>query len=175
MSKNIEQSLRLLGVNSAGIRSKMMTFQKVLNDLKPGVFFLQETKMKEIGRLKCENYIVFENIRENRDGGGGVAIGALKELNPVWVKEGNGQVETLSINIFVKKLKIRCCVAYGCQETELNEKKEAFWKYLDDEAEEAKKSGSGLVIQLDGNLWAGSDIIPNDPRPQNRNFFLICP
>ena len=129
MSKNIEKSLRLLGVNSAGIRSKMMTFKKVLNDLKPGVFFLQETKMKEIGRLKCENYIVFENIRENRDGGGGVAIGALEELNHVWVKEGNGQVETLSINIFVKNLKIRCCVAYGPQETDLVERKNAFWEY----------------------------------------------
>ena len=164
-SKNIEKSLRFLGVNSAGIRSKMMTFRKVLNDLKPGVFFIQETKIKEIGRLKCENYIVFENIRENRDGGGGVALGALKELNPVWVKEGNGPIETLSINIFVKNMKIRCCVAYGCQETDSNEKKEAFWKYLDDEVEEAKKAGSGLVIQFDGNLWAGSGIIPNDPRP----------
>ena len=38
---------------------------------------------------------------------------------------------------------------------------------------EAQKSGSGLVIQMDGNLWAGDEIIPNDPRPQNRNGVLF--
>ena len=70
-------------------------------------------------------------------------------------------------------MKIRCCVAYGCQETDSVDKKDDFWKYLDEEVGEATKTGAGLVIQLDGNLWAGSHIIPNDPRPQNRNGKLF--
>ena len=53
------------------------------------------------------------------------------------------------------------------------EKKDAFWKYLDEEVEEATNTGAGLVIQCDGNLWAGNQIIPNDPRPQNRNGKLF--
>ena len=73
-------------------------------------------------------------------------------MNPVWVKEGEDEVEALSIEIFVKKMKIRCCVAYGFQENEKNDKKEAFWSYLDDEVLEAKTSGAGLIIQFDGNL-----------------------
>ena len=85
------------------------------------------------------------------------------------MREGEGPVEALSVNIFVKKFKIRCCVAYGCQETDLIENKEAFWKYMNEEVLEATQSDSGLVMQFDGNLWAGEEIIPNDPRPQNRN------
>ena len=172
-SKNTEKSIRFLAANAAGIKSKLMTFKKVLNELNPSVFFIEETKLKEIGQLKIENYILFEKVRENRDGGGGLAIGALRELDPVWVKEGKNKVETLSINIFLKNMKIRCCVAYGFQESDSNENKEAFWQYLDEEVEEAKKAKAGLVIQMDGNLWAGRNIIPNDPKPQNKNGKLL--
>ena len=52
-------------------------------------------------------------------------------------------------------------------------KKNSFWKYLDEEVINAKSSGSGLIIQMDGNLWAGSQIIPNDPRHQNKNGKLF--
>ena len=137
------------------------------------MFFIEETKFKDVGKIKLNNYIIFEKVRQNRDGGGGLALGCLKELQPIWVREGDDQVETLSIKIFVQKMNIRCCVAYGCQESEYIDKKEAFWNYLDEEVEEATTTGAGLVIQFDGNLWAGSKIIPNDPRPQNRNGKLF--
>ena len=161
-----------MGVNCAGLRPKFLTFKKVISELKPSAFFLQETKYKEVGKLKLKNYIIFEKVRNDRDGGG-LAFGCIPELTPVFVREGEDSVEALSVQIFVKQLKIRCCVAYGCQETESNDKKEAFWQYMDEEVLEASNSGSGLVIQLDGNLWAGNGIIPNDPRPQNRNGKLF--
>jgi hypothetical protein len=170
--KMIDKSLRFMGVNCAGVRPKLLTLKKVLNELKPSVFFLEETKCKELGKLKLEKYVIFEKVRKNRDGGG-LAIGCLPELSPVWVREGDDPVEALSINIFVKKLPIRCCVAYGFQETDTNDKKDAFWKYMDEEVMEAAHSGSGLVMQFDGNLWAGESIIPNDPRRQNRNGKLF--
>lgn len=28
---------------------------------------------------------------------------------------------------------------------------------------------SGFILQFDGNLWAGTEIIPGDPHKQNRN------
>ena len=118
--------MRLLGVNSAGLRPKLFTLKKVLNELKPSAFFLQETKFKEAGKLKLDNYVIFEKVRNNRDGGG-LAFGCIPELSPVWVREGEEDlVEALSVNIFVKKFQIRCCVAYGCQETDTSDKKEAF-------------------------------------------------
>ena len=101
-----------------------------------------------------------------------MALGCLKELQPIWVREGDDQVETLSINIFVQKMKIRCCVAYGCQESEYIDKKEAFWNYLDEEVEEATTTGAGLVIQFDGNLWAAvkSFQMTPDPKIETENF-----
>ena len=82
-------------------------------------------------------------------------------------------MEALSIEIFVKKMRIRCCVAYGCQECDSIEKKEAFWTFLDEEVLEADNSESGFILHFDGNLWAGSNIIPGDPRQQNRNGKLF--
>ena len=172
-AKSFSKSIRFLGVNAAGIRSKLFTFKKVLNDLKPSVFFIEETKLKDTGRIKLENYVIFEKPRRTQNNGGGVAIGCKKELNPVWVKEGQNDVEALSVNISVKNMKIRCCVAYGCQENVANDKKDDFWTYLDEEVSEAKESGAGLIIQFDGNLWAGDKLVPNDPRNQNKNGKLF--
>ena len=167
--KSFVKSLRFLGVNSAGLKPKLMTFKKVVNDLKPAVFFVEETKYKDVGKLKMDNYVIFELVRQSRDGGGGLALGCVKELQPVWVREGDDQVEALSVNIFIKQMKIRCCVAYGCQESDSVNRKEAFWKYLDEEIFEANHSESAFILHFDGNLWAGENIIPGDPRPQNRN------
>ena len=82
-------------------------------------------------------------------------------------------MEALSEDIFLRKMKIRCCVAYGPQENDRLEKKEAFWKYLDEEVFAARDSGAGFILQLDGNLWAGDKIISGDPTPQNRNGKLF--
>ena len=171
--KIVKKSVRFLGVNTAGLKSKLTSFKKVLNDLQPSVFFLEETKYQESGRLKIgNNFHIYELNRQDKKGGG-LALGCLKELNPVWVREGNDLVEALSVEIFLKSMKIRCCVAYGPQENSPNEKKEAFWNYLDVEALEAEKNGSGLIVHFDGNLWAGNGIISGDPKKQNRNGKLF--
>ena len=171
--KNFKKHLRFLGVNAAGLRPKLLTFRKIINELKPSVFFIEETKYKDEGKFKIENYVIFENIRKSRDGGGGLALGCIKELNPVWVRDGGNEVEALSVVISVKEMKIRCCVAYGCQETSKIENKLKFWEYLNEEVQKSNSSGSGLVIHFDGNLWAGPKIIPGDPRPQNCNGKLF--
>ena len=140
--------------------------------MKPSVFFIEESKYKETGRLKIDNYIIFELNRQSRDGGG-LALGCAKELQPVWLREGSSQVEAMSVEIYVKKMKIRCCIAYGPQENECVQNKEEFWKYIDEDVLQADASGSGFIMHFDGNLWAGEDIIPGDPRPQNRNGKLF--
>ena len=64
-------------------------------------------------------------------------------------------------------------VGYGPQENSLKEKKEKFWRFLEEEANEAELLGHGLVIQMDGNLHGGSELIKNDPYPQNKNGKLF--
>ena len=132
------------------------------------MFFVQETKYKEEGKLKFDDFTVFELTRESKDGGG-LALGAIKQLNPVLVRKGSDEVEAITIDIFVRNMSIRCVAAYGCQETSNVDKKHAFWSYLEEEVIAAKNAGSGFILQFDGNLWAGPDIIPGDPRPQNNN------
>ena len=167
--KRITKSLRFLGVNAAGLKSKLLSFRKVLTYLQPSVFFVEETKCKDEGQLKLgNNFIIYELLRQDRTGGG-LALGCAKDLHPAWVREGNDQVEALSVDIFIKKMKICCCVGYGPQENDKMEKKDAFWSYLDNEVMEASIDGAGFVLHCDGNLWAGNGIIPGDPRPQNRN------
>ena len=53
------------------------------------------------------------------------------------------------------------------------EKKILFWDYLDEEVIRASRAGAGFVLHFDGNLWAGENIIPGDPRQQNRNGKLF--
>ena len=119
------------------------------------------------------DYIIFEKVRANGTGGGGVAIGCVKDLHPALVREGKDDIEAISIEIFLSKMKIRCVVAYGPQENQIIEKKNAFWGFLDEEVQFAKLSGSGFILQFDGNLWAGKEIIPGDPRLQNQNGKLF--
>ena len=40
---------------------------------------------------------------------------------------------------------------------------------MDEEAKLADREGKGFLLQGDLNSWLGSDIIANDPRPQNNN------
>ena len=145
--KYYEKSLRLVGVNANGLKSKLNTFRKVLVDLQPSMFFIQESKYKTTGRLKFENFEIFEMVRKHKDGGG-LAIGCQKELKPVWVREGNDEVEALSIEITLKTMKIRCVVAYGVQENDIIDRKEAFWKYLDEDVQQADISGTGFILQF---------------------------
>ena len=161
-----------MGVNSGGLKSKLKTLKKVLFELKPSVFFIEETKYTDSGKFKFENYEIFELVRTNREGGG-LAIGCSKDLHPAWVREGNDMVEALSVDIFLNNLKIRCCAAYGCQESDSSERKAAFWEFLDEEVILARNSRGGFILHFDGNLLAGKDIIPGDPRPQNRNGKLF--
>ena len=145
--------MRFVGVNAAGLKSKFFTFKKVINELKPSVFFVKESKFREEGKLKMDNYIIFESVRDSREGGG-LAIGCVRDLCPVLVSKGCDEVESISVEISVKKMKIRCCVAYGLQENSLIEKKAVFWNYLEEEVSTSWNMGSGFILQFDGNLWA---------------------
>ena len=118
--------MKLLGVNSAGLSSKFHSFSKIIQDIQPSVFFIEETKMRRQGKIKAENYQIFELVRKSTSAGG-LAIGALNDLNPVWVGEGGDKTEYLSVEITVHKdFRIRCVAAYGPQENEQVEIKDKF-------------------------------------------------
>ena len=103
--------------------------------------------------------------------GGG--LGALKEFKSVGVREGDDELEALVIEIEICKLKIRCVNGYGPQNYDSAEKKLKFWSFLDAEVRDANKNGAGFICQMDGNLWAGPNIVKGDPHEQNANGKML--
>ena len=169
--KKYKHELVFVGVNAAGISSKLASFDDLLKTLCPSVWFMQETKMSQGGKIKTENsqkYEIFELVRETKSGGG-LAIGALQDVDPVLISEGDDNVEVLVIEICASGLEIRCICGYGPQENHSLERKRLFWSRLSTEIDEALVNEKAIILQMDGNLWAGPEIIKNDPHQCNAN------
>ena len=65
--------LKLYGINSAGIKSKMQSFENVLSQLKPHIWMVEETKLKPHEKIKGEvidEFQVFYLSRQESHGGG---------------------------------------------------------------------------------------------------------
>ena len=169
--KAIVKTLVAVGVNPAGARSKWSTWEKVIKETGATLWFMQETKCPT-KQLKMENYIVYERVRENRNGGG-VAIAAIKDLNPVLVSEGTGNIEAITIEVHPKMITIVCTSAYGPQNNDNIENKMKFWEYLDNVAEFARNVGKGFLLQGDLNARLGPSMIKGDPNAQNKKWEII--
>ena len=77
------QSLRVVGINAAGITSKLHSFDKLIFDRKPAIWMMQETKQKttdpQIKTNNLINYQIFELKREKtkEEGGKAQMVGVL--------------------------------------------------------------------------------------------------
>ena len=65
-----QNNFTIIGMNAAGISSKLNSFNNIIGQLKPAIFFIEETKLKRQGRLKLKNYEVYELNRKDENGGG---------------------------------------------------------------------------------------------------------
>ena len=165
----------ILSCNAASIRNKLLSLEKIVNDLHLSMFCLQETHEVKMGSIKfvgSENFQIYEKIRINK-GGGGLAVGILKEFNPTWMRDGGDEVEALTVKFHVKNINVRLVNAYAPQEYDSLDKKMHFWKYFDDEVLNSKNEGSGLIYLFDGNAWLGPSVIKADPHKQNKNGEML--
>ena len=133
--KDNSNILKVFSCNSAGLKNKLFSLSKIINDLSLSVFCLQETDLLKEGLIKFQNdqnYQIFEKLRETKSGGG-LAIGAVNSLNPIWLGDGGSDVEAISIQISVQGMNIRVSNAYGPQEYDNVQKKINFWTHMDNE------------------------------------------
>ena len=151
-----------------GAKSKWTTIKKFIRDTESSVITMQETKCTQVGLINLDGYYTYEHVRSNKEGGG-IAISALKQLHPAFVSNGGEEAEALTIDIHVQNMAITITSAYGPQESTNCETKDAFWKYLHEEAHKAKSYGKGYILQGDLNAWLGPTILPGDIHKQNRN------
>ena len=171
-AKRVIKSLVMTGFNPDGYKSKVTTIKKLIREMKASVITMQETKCQQTGQIKLDGYFTYEHLRSN-ELGGGIAISALEELCPTFVSDGGEEVEALTICIKLRNMSIWITSAYGPQETAQNVKKTAFWKYISEQAQEARACGQGFVLQGDLNSWLGSNELPGDLRDQNKNGKLF--
>ena len=163
----MHETFTIMGVNTAGLGSKLNTFDHALQSLKAKIFFVQEVKQQSVGNIKTEylkNFQLFELVREEeRVAGGGLMIGVDKELKSLQVRQGDDEVECLSVVVAVSGADIRAVCGYGPQRRDTAKRKTLFWDYLDSEVKLADKYNQLLIIKIDSNSYAGSQLVPNDP------------
>ena len=166
----VNTSFSMLSCNSASLKNKLFSLSKTIEDLNLSLFCVQETHFVKEGSVKfkgVDRFQIFEKLRDTKSGGG-LCIGALQDLNPIWVGE------SMSIKITVQDMEIRVVNSYGPQEYDSSEKKENFWSHLDHEVFLANNEGNGLIIAMDSNSWLGPKILRNDPHTQNKNGELFA-
>ena len=94
-----------MGANSAGLSNKKESFERNLNLFLPGVFFVQETKLRRKNKIKHPNYLIFEYLRENNSGGG-LLTAVHKSLRPVSVSNDTEE-EVLVVEATIGDAKVR--------------------------------------------------------------------
>ena len=172
----MDANFSVFGINAAGIKSKLKSFDEVLKKLNPKIWMVQETKLKPNEQISCASLRQYQVYYLNRQKsqGGGVALGVYNEIESTLINEGDDDTEVLSVKVFLEKTPVRAISAYAPQENALLEKKEKFWDFLDKEVNNAEIEGDGLIIQMDSNLHAGPELVKDDPNDQNRNGRLFC-
>ena len=149
-----------MGVNAAGLASKLDSFDYALKSMKAKLFFVQESKQRHIGNIKTDylkNFQLFELVRKNqRVSGGGLMIGVDNDLKALQVRQGDDEVECISVVVSVQGTDIRAVCGYGPQNRDSVGRKTLFWDYLDKEVEYAVTNNQILIIQMDSNCHAGS-------------------
>ena len=145
MKKNKKQKFHedkfvMLGINAAGLASKLVSFEHALKSLKPKIFFVQEVKQASAGNIKTDylqNFQLFELVRkEERVAGGGLMIGVDREVQALQVRQGDDEVECLTVVVTVPGIDIRAVCGYGPQRRDSVKRKSLFWEYLDKEVED---------------------------------------
>ena len=168
---NKVNNLKIYGLNSAGIKCKVKSFNDMLLRLSPQIWMLEETKLKPSETIKCEALDQFQVFYLNRQSsqGGGLALGVTKDMESTLIKEGDDDTEAMAVQVRVGDLELRIVLAYGPQENALKDKKDRFWNFIEEEYIKAELHSQGFVLQMDGNLHAGKELLKNDPNPQNKN------
>ena len=105
----------------------------MINQLKPGVVLLQESKLYEKGTLKFDDYCVFEKVRKQNEGGGLLTL-VHNNLEPIMVpRENESKVSEniLVVEALLGENKVRFINAYGPQENSLIDERADFYAKLE--------------------------------------------
>ena len=101
-------------MNPDGAMSKLTTIKKAIRDTGAAIWMMQETKVSTQGKLNFDGFTTYEHTRTYKEGGG-LALCALVDLKPAFIRDGGDMVDALTVNIHLKQITISCTTAYGPQ------------------------------------------------------------
>ena len=172
MSRKIEHNtLTVLSANANSLKNKMLSFNFNLEQLKPDVVVIQETKLKRKNQINVKGYRTFPTIRG--DSGGGVLISCLISLDPVLIFEGDEESEIIVVQIKLNDKQIRIIGGYGPQECAPVVVRETYRTTMEEQVVRAYLAGNSVIIAEDSNAKLGSQWIKGDPHPISDNGKLL--
>ena len=169
--KKTNENLIIFSNNVAGLKNKIKSLKSEIKNLNASVFTLQESHFRKKGKLKIDNYEIFEAIRKKQKGG--TILGAHKSLKPILISEYSEDFELLVVEIRIRNKEIRIMTGYGPQESWLEEERTPFFIALEQEIIKAELHGKSMIIEMDSNSKLGPQIIPKDPHHQSVNGKLL--
>ena len=113
--KQINQHINILSTNAAGLKDKVSDLKNKVKYFNSTIFAIQETHFPKKGRIKVDNFHIFEAIQKSKIKGG-TMLGVHVDLQPVLVKEVSDKFELLVVEITAGDTKIRLLSGYGPQE-----------------------------------------------------------
>ena len=155
-----------MGNNSAGMTGKLESLKRAIEVFNPGVIMLQETKLKRQGLIKLKDFVVFEKLRENTEGGGLMSV-IHENLKPILISDDHS--EFLVVDVTGNFGSIRLINCYGPQENLPLEVRTEFFIELESRIFSAKTNGKLICIQCDANSKLGNGLIKGDPQMMSAN------
>jgi exonuclease III len=163
-------NLTIIGNNCAGLTGKLDSLKRIIQVFHPGVVMIQETKLKKPGKIKLKEFIIFEKIRENNEGGGLMTM-VHENMQPILIPDEHP--EFLEVYIFGIFGSIRTINCYGPQENLSLEERTVFFIEMESRIISAKENQKLICIQFDANSKFGKNVIPGDPHEMSSNGKIL--
>ena len=162
----------MFSTNAAGLKFKLQSLKNEIKRVNASIFTVQETHFAKKGKVKIENYSIFEAIRSKHNGG--TMIGIHNSLCPMLISDYNDDFELLVVEIKAGQKEVRIISGYGPQECWNESERLPFFLALEKEILKAELQGKSIIIEMDSNSKLGKDFIPEDPHNQTPNGKLLA-
>ena len=162
------QSCNVYYVNINGFKSKIGSFQKILDEQNVGILLLTETKVYSKQSIKLHGYQVFPSVRK-KGLGGGLLIAVRHGLCTSMMIDEGENADFLTVKLEVCGKCIRLILVYGPQEKVPENTRETFWHNISIQVERAKLSGETVSLTGDFHAKLGTLFVPGDVHDTSTN------
>ena len=149
-------------VNVRGLKSKMDSVQRILEDIQPEVICMTETHLGDGEKVELEGYEIYYN--SNTKGKGGIVVGIQEKLKHITIEteKKKGAFETLWIKIDNTKNKINIGTIYAPQESRTKIKVfREMYKTINEKINNIKNDNEKMYLVGDFNAKVGDVIKGN--------------